>query len=325
MKRVVLSDTQIEQILQLRKSGLNWVKIQGKTGIPRRIARREYEEVEKKQSQRQLESARKDVAIREYQAHLDILSHFAANLVDALAAPQQVANLGSADEVEQGFLSNDIYREYELVGLRLGDYQREKRVLNMNILLFKSLRDHTRGKIDWQTFDDWKVARDNCIKELETLKKEVVPALDNVLQRKSQLKKTLDAADDPRALDRMREGIILNLWLNDILGEKGTVMASKGISALKKGTAWVDFHQDASEDTRITFDSADQRTNSDLAAGVAELCKQAIFNLRATKTVTAFVKEAGRMQEAAAKLETTLNPLFLRPIILNTRCEICPV
>ena len=69
MKRVVLSNSQLEQVLSLRQNGLSWVKIQRETGIPRRIARRDYEESQ----QRQLESARKDVAAQEYRLHLDLL------------------------------------------------------------------------------------------------------------------------------------------------------------------------------------------------------------------------------------------------------------
>jgi hypothetical protein len=36
-------------------------------------------------------------------------------------------------------------------------------------------------------------------------------------------------------------------------------------------------------------------------------------------------EEVSKMQENASQFEAVLNPLVLRPIILNTQCDICPI
>lgn len=325
MKRVVLSNSQLEQVLSLRQNGLSWVKIQRETGIPRRIARRDYEESQRRQSQRQLESARKDVAAQEYRLHLDLLAHFASNLVDAIGMPEMITELMGADKVMANLFSKDIYKEHQPIGLSVGEWQREKRIVSMNLLLFKSLRDHTRGKLRWEALDEWKAARNSCVSQVKVVREVLSIDLGNILGQKPQLKRMLDASGRPDLLSCIVEGTLVNIWLDDVIGKKGVVASFKGASVINKGTAWVTFHKDAPERTRLTFDRENLGTNMDLAKGIAEVSNRAISGLRAKGTLSEVECEVQKMQEAANELETTLNPLVLRPIILNTRCEICPI
>ncbi len=325
MKRVVLSDSQLEQVLSLRQNGLSWVKIQRETGIPRRIARRDYEESQRRQSQRQLESARKDIAAQEYRLHLDLLAHFAGNLVDAVGMPEMITELMGADKVMANLFSKDIYKEHQPIGLSVGEWQREKRIVSMNLLLFKSLRDHTRGKARWEALDEWKAARDRCVGQVEMVRRELITDLDNILAQKPQLKKMLDASNRPDLSSRVVEGTLVNIWLNDVIGKEGTVTSFLGASAIKKDTAWIKFHEQAPGWTIITFDSNDRSTNKDFAKEIAGMSNRAILNLRTKGALSEIKLQTDKMQKAANELETTLNPLVLRPIILNTRCDICPI
>lgn len=77
--------------------------------------------------------------------------------------------------------------------------------------------------------------------------------------------------------------------------------------------------------SRITFSSEDTEAYENLAIGIAEVSNQAIANLVAMGTISALKGEVSTMQRAEAELEATLNPLILRPIILNSRCDICPI
>ncbi len=325
MKRVVLSNSQLEQVLSLRQNGLSWVKIQLETGIPRRIARRDYEESQRRQSQRQLESARKDVAAQEYRLHLDLLAHFAGNLVDAVDMPEMITELVGADKVMANLFSKDIYKEYQPIGLSVGEWQREKRIVSMNLLLFKSLRDHTRGKVPWKALDEWKAARDSCVHQVEAMRNELRTVLENILGQKPKLKRMLDAGRRPDVFSQVVEGTLVNMWLSDVMGNEGVVTTYEGGSLTNRGTAWVEFHKKALEHTRLTFDDGDRQNNVDLAKGITEVSKWAISNLRALGTISEIKREVGKMQKAANELETTLNPLILRPILINTRCDICPI
>ena len=328
MKKIVLSHNQIQQVINLRESGISWVKVEKETGIARRIAKREYDEWVAKQSQRQLEDARKEVVAQEYRMHLDLLSQMANLLLDSLVIPHPLTDLRRADEVMWQFLAKDIYQDQPSFGPRLGDQQRDKRVIRMNELLFKSLRDHTERKVPWQVLDIWKGARDSCVKDIENMKKEIHEVFTNILNQESKLKEKLDKGYmNSSVTENIKKGILINIWLSGITGVNSQVTAMKGVSLTKKGTGWVVFHENAPAETNVTFDRESPSDNEWLARKVSDVSKWAIKNLLRGKVdlIEKVKKEVHKMQESTDRLEATLNPLVLRPIILNTQCDICPI
>lgn len=323
-----MSDSQLEQVLNLREKGISWVKIEKETGIARRIAKREYDEWLAKQSQRQLEDARKEVAAQEYRLHLALLSQMAEFLLDSLVIPDPLTDLRRADEVMSQFLEKDIYKNQPSFELRLGAQQRDKRVVRMNELLFKSLRDHTQRKVPWQTLDVWKEARNDCVKDIENIKKEIDEVFTNILKQESKVKAKLDKGYmNSGVTENIKKGIQINIWLSGIIGVNSQVTAMKGVSLIRKGTAWVVFHENAPEETNVTFDREDPGENELLAREVADASKWAVENLLTGKRdlIEKMKKEVHKMHESSGRLEATLNPLVLRPIILNSQCDICPI
>ena len=328
MKKIMLSHNQLEQVLNLREKGISWVKIEKETGIARRIAKREYDEWAAKQSQRQLEDARKEVVAQEYRMHLDLLSQMANLLLNSLVIPHPLTDLRRADEVMWQFLAKDIYQDQPSFGPRLGDHQRDKRVIRMNELLFKSLRDHTERKMPWQVLDIWKGARDSCIKDIEYMKKEIHVVFTNILNQESKLKEKLDKGYmNSSVTENIKNGILIHMWLNGVMGKNSQVTAMKGVSLIKKGIGWVVFHENAPAETNVTFDRESPDDNELLAKEVANVSKWTIKNLLLEKEdlIQKMKEEVSKMQENASQLEAVLNPLVLRPIILNTQCDICPI
>ena len=328
MKKIVLSNSQIQQVINLRDSGISWVKIEKETGFARRIAKREYDEWSAKQSQRQLEDARKEVAAQEYRLHLALLSRMAEFLLDSLVIPHPLTDLRRADEVMWQFLAKDIYQDQPSFGPRLGDQQRDKRVIRMNELLFKSLRDHTERRVPWQVLNIWKGARDSCVKDIEYMKKEIHEVFTNILNQESKLKEKLDKGYmNSSVTENIKKGILINIWLSGITGVNSQVTAMKGVSLTKKGTGWVVFHENAPAETNVTFDRESPSDNEWLAREVSDVSIWAIANLLKLKSdlIQKMKEEVSKMQENASQLEAVLNPLVLRPIILNTQCDICPI
>jgi hypothetical protein len=328
MKKIVLTNSQIQQVIDLHDKGISWVKIEKETGIARRIAKREYNEWGAKQSQRQLEDARKEVVAQEYRIHLDLLSQMANLLLDSLIIPHPITDLRGGDEVIRQFLSKDIYQDLPLFRLRIGNEQREKRVIRMNELLFKSLRDHTERKIPWQVLDLWKEVRDSCVKDIGEIKEEIHKVFTNILKQKSKLKEQLDKSyKKSSVIENVEKGILINIWLDSILGVKSEVTAMKGASLFNKDISWVVFHKNAPEVTKVTFDRESPHDNERLASEVSDVSKWTITNILELKSelIQKMKKEVSRMQENVNQLETVLNPLVLRPIILNTQCDICPI
>lgn len=329
MKRIFLSNNQLEQVLDLREKGLSWIKIEKATGIARRIAKREYDEWSAKQSQRQLEDARKEVVAQEYRIHLDLLSRMANFLLDSLLIPHPLTDLRRADEVISQFLEKDFYQDQPSFELRLGDQQRDKRVIRMNELLFKSLRDHTERKVPWQVLNTWKEARNSCVEYIIKIKKEISDVLTNILRQKSVLKEKVDKVYiDSNVIDDIVRGLQINLWLNEVIGVVNSqVITMKGASLITQGTAWVVFHDEAPSETNIIFNREGPGDNLSLAKEVADASKWAIGNFVKSENglIQNLRREVHTMQGATIKLEEVLNPLVLRPMILNTKCDICPV
>ncbi len=328
MKKIVLSNSQVEEVLKLRENGISWVKIEKETGVARRIAKREYDEWSSKQSHRQLEDARKEVAAQEYRTHLILLSQMADFLLDSLVIPAPLTDLRGADEVMSQFLGKDFYQNQPTFELRLGQEQREKRVVRMNELLFKSLRDHTQRKVSWQVLDMWKEARNSCVEDIMTMRKEIHKVFTNILNQESKLKEKLDKVNrNSKIIENIIDGILIHIWLNSVIGINSQVTSMKGASLVNQGTAWVVFHDKAPEETKVTFDREGVGDNEFLAKEVSRASRWAIDNLVRGKGDLIKKIRGGvhMMRGSGSSLEEVLNPLVLRPIILNTRCDICPI
>lgn len=328
MKKIMLSQSRVEQLLNLRESGLSWVKIEKETGIARRIAKREYDEWSAKQSRRQLEDARKEVAAHEYRIHLDLLSQMANFLLYSLVIPNPLTDLRKADEVISQFLEKDFYQDQLSFEVRLGDQQRDKRVIRMNELLFKSLRDHTQRRVPWQALDLWKEARNDCVEDIIRMKSEISKVFTNILEQKPGLGKKLDGIyKNANVIENVIEGILINMWLNGVTDVKSKVTVMKGVSLNRQGTAWIVFHNKASEETNCTFEREAPNDNVLLAKEVSGVSIWAIENLLKGRNdlIQDIKRDVYKMQENTGRLEAVLNHLVLRPIILNTRCDICPI
>lgn len=328
MKKIMLSNDQLQRVTTFRDSGLSWVKIQEKAGIPRRVAQREYEEFQRKQSERQLKEARKEVVAEEYRVHLDLLTGLANVLVESLIIPEPMNDLRPADEVIDQLLKTDIYEERLSLRLRPGDPRRETLAKRMNTLLLKSLRDHTERGVPWEALEEWKTARDNCIDDIEKLKAEVKEVLNNILNLEPKLKDRVGKAKrDPRIWEQVADGVLMHLWLSNVMGKVSKVTAFEGGSAINRGTAWVKFHSSTPEQMELRFDSEDPNTNVDLAKEIVRVSNWSVGNLQAGKKdrIEAIRGGVGKMKQATDALEAALNPLVLRPLILNTQCDICPV
>lgn len=328
MKKIRLSNEQMQRVIGLREGGASWVGIQKETGIARQIAKRQYDEWYRSQSQRQLDDARKSVVAQEYRVHLDLLSRIANLLLNSLVIPHPLSDIRKADEVASSFLSQDIYRNGLSLGLPSEGGQRAGLVGRMNDLVFKSLREHTQGKVPWKALDEWKDSRDSCVLRIEKLRVKINEVLAGIVKQEARLGARIERAKGDVALQQtIPTGILLYLWTNDILGREGEVTPFRGESVVRKGTAWVSFHNALPEQTNLIFSTENQDDNEELAKEVVRIANWVIENVRESETALfgRVKNEIERMGDAASTLEAALNPLVLRPLILSTKCDICPV
>jgi hypothetical protein len=176
--------------------------------------------------------------------------------------------------------------------------------------------------------DEWKEARNSCVEDIIKMRKEICEVFGNIMNQKPELKERFDKFNKySDVLEHCIDGILVHIWLNDVMGNESKVTAVKGQSLTRQGTAWIIFHDKAPIQTQLIFNGEDRHENVDLAKEIVQASIWTIKNLRLGKEglIDNVRQEMHKMQESASRLEAALNPLVLRPIVLNTRCDICPI
>jgi len=314
-----LSDEKLRRVIVLRETGSSWVRIQEEVGIDRRTAKRAYEDWERNQSREELKAARKDVAAEEFRNHLHCLIKLAESLLNTLDIPSSPNTTISAEEILLNLWQRDIAGEYGAYGL--SDQKPEtRRILRQNQMLFKSLQDHTHEE-DWQAFNEWGNSWDTCIRVLAKLREEARKTLSNILNQESNLKNTLEKGCGKKdAVKRMVDGVLHVVWQCILAGKPDQQFPLVQAMPLGGGRIEVTFG-------KYTLTEGLIFTEADLAEQVVRVCKWATKNLcigRKDDMVEPLMNNVNTMRKSIEELAEMLNPLKLGPMILNTRCDLCP-
>lgn len=338
MKRGELAPEELDKVIKLKQIGTSWLKIQHETGISRRTAKRAYEKWQHSQSPEVLREARKDVAAKAFLDHLKSLTTLAGSLVTNLNVPPSIADMEKNTEQffawlwQQNLLWRGVYlspetqERYNLSQVHvytMGDPQcflmgdPQFNVLE-NQLLFKCLQDHTRGEgVRWETLDEWGKARDNCAKIVPELRRESSVGVNNFLnqERQSNFVSRIKEEEETRRnpVEQMAKAVLSAIWqgiLEDKLGQDLVRMVSprgggQGIVKVK-------------DETFLIFN------DTSLAEKVIHICNLVTNNLCKGDMVQQLSDGVHRMKKASEELREALNPIKLTPMILRTRCDLCP-
>jgi hypothetical protein len=171
-------------------------------------------------------------------------------------------------------------------------YHREKE------LLFESLKVHTREEVRWEDVLDnrWKGARNNCAKIVPELRRETSEVVNSFLNQEQER--------ETNFLQRVKEGSG-----EDDPAEQMAEVVLREIN-VKSGDEIV-----------LRFFG---NTNMGLAKKVTHICNSAVNNLCKGDVVRKLRDEVRDMKKASEELREILNPVKLRPMILRTRCNLCP-
>jgi len=315
MKKIELSPIELKKVVELRQLGAKWTEIEREIKIDRRALKRAYEEWERDKIIKEQEAVRFRVAAEAFHEHLNDLIALAESLVDALAIPQTLRGLINADDVLDQFWIRNIYSEQEELPI---SSDRKERMVRKNKMLFKSLQEHTRDKVRWESFEEWKQARNIAVgysKELRFQATGIIAGfLSNQLDLKERLINTFGGSDVP---EKISDGVRETIWRAILTGEPDQMHVIEGAN---KWRVWLEFYKGDS-DTKLYL------PDLELAKEVLSMCRETVTKLREeTKShlVLGLTDQVAKMQERTAELEESLDPLILRPIILRTRCDLCP-
>ena len=321
---------QLERIIRLREANASWLAIGKQVGVDRRTAQKAYEDWKKSQTQEELLGVRKEIAAEDFRDHRDCIITLASYLIDKLGLPDAPIETNS-EQFLSILLREDILRH---LGNRWTNYPRLKLGHNMkriemkriksniqeNKQILKCLEVHTK-ELRWEAFDEWKLARDNCIKLLLELREKGLETIRNLIQQsRFRLDGLNEGCREKNPIEGMVETVVQAIWLWILRGEPGEFPLIEAVPveveqirrvALKVGGR-----------TFLTF------TENSLAKKVAEVCNQVVINLckgEEVHTVPELHNQISIMRRANEELGEMLHPLKLKPIILRTKCDLCPV
>ena len=317
MRKRYVADEEMNHILKLKQAGASWLRIQKETGIPRRTAKLAYEEWERTKSGEEIKRARTEVAAEEFRYHLEDLIALAQVFVRSLYIPMPMSKIDNTDEILETLWKQDIRKEHRgSLGIT-----EERQIIRENKMLFRSLQDHTRGKVRWQTFEEWKEALARYIGHCSSLQAEARQVLDNILNQHREFKsKLLTAGKGIKPAEYMTRGVVEAVWRAFLARKVEEAEAFISTRSFGEHAADVYFGKEAST-TSLRLDDAK------LAEEVADVCRQAARNvsMKELPLVGEIKRDTDTLDKKSKELEEMLNDLVLRPEILRTRCDLCPV
>lgn len=323
MKKREVSPVELKKVVELRQMGANWTEIEQETKVERRAAKRAYEEWERDQALREEKAARFRVAAEAFHEHLNDLIRLAESLVSVLHVPEILRGLDNADEALNRFLMRNIQGELEPSTALWPTRDERERIVRRNKMLLKSLQHHTRERIRWEALEEWKQARNNASENSKELQLEVAEVISNILRNKRGLKKRIKTAIGRNDVTKkISDGVTETVWRGILTGKPEQIKIWEGgTSPMSKWRVELRFYMDDS-DTKLDLDDLE------LAKEVLSMCRRAVTSLReGTKSdlVQKLADEVCQIQARTRELEENLDRLILRPWILRTRCDLCPV
>ena len=323
MRRREVSDTELNGVIKLKKSGASWLRIQRETGIPRRSAKRAYEDWERDQSKEELKAARIQVATEVFREHLGCIVQVAEVFVNNLPEFIIFYETRDADKIIDDIWMRDIPEEYAgIVPFRNKSEKKQERINHMNRMLFQSLKDHTVEQVQWQVLEEWKEACDTCLNILKKLRANAQETVTSILiNQELKLRSEIKKSGAGEALiEDMAKGVVEVLWRGIRNGEPEESHNLIRTKVAKRVSPQVIFGESAS----ITMI---ELVDDNLAKEVERVCKWTTKNLyiECKETLVNPLRNGfDTMKKAVEELDKMLNPLILRPMILRTRCELCP-
>ena len=327
MKIKELTYEELEKVIRLKQIGTSWLKIEHETGISRRTAKRAYEKWERSQSLQELKDARKEVAAVEFRYHIESLKSLAVFLAINSSVPS-FPNMTNAELFFSQLWQQDILQRFshtdQPLQLKKWDTQFSFRE---NELLFQSLQDHIRGEEGrWSALERWKEACNNSAKVLDKLRKESRVVVTNYLkleQETNLLQIIEEESRERNPVERMAEAVLNAIW-RDILEDK----LGQNLVQMMLGGGGSQCMVRVGYETFFLFNApTDTTLDTTLAQKVTHICNLAVTNLEKgekSDMVKLLQNEVRIMKKASEELREMLNPVKLIPMILRTRCSLCP-
>jgi len=310
-----ITGEQISEMIRLRRQGKSISAIAQATGCHRQTIRAYLKE---RQADILADEVRKQVLTDELQKHLDDLTQFAVSFKSYLTLLSSPTEDRDAAAVFKPLLGEHLPQGLDADSQKA---RREQRQMGRrNWMLLKSLREHTREKGWWQAFEEWQQAWDTCRKGLEEVQKQAPKVVGDLLNQKASLKEEVERKTGKKdALERMVRDVLLVAWWVGTASNPEEELEFRNFRVVPEG-----------QRLRIMtgnyyLNLIFSETETALAQEVAAVCNLALRNLYQQIMVDEILGMLHRMDEKIEEIDDALDPFMLRPLLVRTRCELCPV
>jgi hypothetical protein len=260
------------------------------------------------------------VAAEEFRVHLNQLVAFAAALVSGISVQPSLSNRRrDANTVLEEMLEISLDDSEKGPGYFWerkdnAAADKKRRTVRRNKMRLNALKEHTVGTVKWEALEDWKRIWNDCVENSVKIEEEACEVVGNCLDQTKGLGQSI-ISDSGRkdAVKVMAEAVLRATW-------------DKWIS---RDTAVGSISRIVSERTgaRVVLGNTDlglRLGDTSLAKEAARVCDWAIKNMFLGDWSETMQDRFKALTRAAEALEEMLEELRLRPILLRTRCELCP-
>lgn len=317
MRTTFVSEDKRSQILSLRKSGASWLKIESVTDVPRRTAKRIFEEWQQARSIEGIETARHEVAAESFKSHMQSLISLAQEICRATVIPE-LADHRSGRQVIDGIFDADI-RGMQINNVFPSLTKKDIKTINrQNRILLDSLKHHTRETLDWSILEQWAEARQSWqsgMEELET----VAAGLITGAMSFPRYAHIFPSYKNKEQVKQIAKGVAETAYYGLVSGKRAGASDLIIIRQLQKRYAVLFGGNVSVTELAVETDF--------LADGLSRICRDIIkmlFDGQDTGIVDSLYRSLDIMMSIHNDLEDKLDELRLTPIILKTRCDICP-
>jgi len=311
-----ITDQQISDMMRLRRQGKSLSAIARALKCNRQTVRVYLKE---RQADVLVDEIKKQLLTDEQQKHLDDLTQFAASLVSHLTIPDSPTENRDVVAVLDTLLPKDLPQGLDSASREARRKQRQTE--RRNKMLFESLRQHTGGKGWWQAFEEWQQAWVTCIKGLEGVKKPAPEMVKDLLnQQKANLEEEVEKVTGKKdVLERIVDGVLWAAWWVGTANNPEEELEFRNFRVLL-----------VAQQLRVTTGSYELRlifseTEAALAQEVATVCNFALQDLYPRYMADEIQGMRHRMEEKIEEIDDALDPFILYPLLVRTRCILCPV
>ena len=310
-----ITDEQIGEMIRLCRQGKSISAIARATGCHRQTVRAYLKE---RQADILADEVRKQLLIDAVQKHLDDLTQFAAFLVSRLTIPDSPTEDRDVAKVLDPVLPKDLPQGLDSASREARRKQRQME--RQNKMLFESLRQHTGGKGWLQAFEEWQQAWGTCVSALAEIREEAQKVVEDFMNQKPGLKEKVEEKTGKKdVLERIIDGVLQAAWCVGRASNPEEELEFRNFRVLPEGQQFIIVTGNYYPNLRFN------EPETALAQEIAAVCNLALRNLYPRYMVDEILGMLHTMDEKNEVIDDALDPFMLRPLLVRTRCELCPV